>query len=133
MKRISILLALALVVALTLPAVAEVEEVTVGGGIQIRGQLLTPGVFDNEFAFDDEQNGYDWITTRARVNVDAKLSGGVRGFLEFHAYDTWGSNYPGLGPLDPGGDPFDAVELFAGGDFGQFAGQGDDTIQMYQA
>ena len=43
MKRITILLALALVVALTLPVAAEVEEITAGGSIQIRGQIQESG------------------------------------------------------------------------------------------
>ena len=75
MKKISTLLALALVVALTVPAVAEVEEVTVGGSIQIRAQLLTPGPgdevesdrddFDSLWA-DEDNEALDWITQRTR-------------------------------------------------------------------
>jgi hypothetical protein len=136
MRRISILLALALVVALTVPAVAEVEEVTVGGAIQIRAQVLTPGVVGNVSGFDEDNSSYDWATARASINVDAKLSGGVRGFVELHSFDVWGSNFdtgiPGAPELDPAGDT-DSPELFAGGDYGLFAGQGDDTIQLYQA
>jgi hypothetical protein len=44
MSKRTIVLALALVVALALPAVAEVEEITVGGNIQIRGQVQSPGI-----------------------------------------------------------------------------------------
>ncbi len=43
MKRITILLALTLVVALCMPAVAEVEEITVGGSIWVQGEFREPG------------------------------------------------------------------------------------------
>ena len=52
MKILSIMLALALVVAFSVPAVAEVEEITAGGSIVVRGQILTPGL-----AWGQQQNG----------------------------------------------------------------------------
>ena len=95
MKRISILLALALVAVVTLPATAEVEEVTVGGSIQVRGQYLGPGVGDPRInpdiplplflvdvtgngvpdwllgglptSFDDDINSNDWIIVESRM------------------------------------------------------------------
>ena len=55
MKKLTFVLALVLAVAMTLPAVAEVEEITAGGSIVIRGQYLGPGPADEV----GEGNGYD--------------------------------------------------------------------------
>lgn len=156
MKKITILLALALVVALTLPAVAEVEEVTVGGSIVIRGQLQTPGVgvqpaeaFDIDgnaatttdrfvigeraASFDKDIESLDWITQRTRVNVDAKLSGNVRGFVELQTFDFWGSDGDDAVEGDDANafleDPFVSDEL----GFGFTAGSGSDSVDLYQA
>jgi len=133
MKKISILLALALVVALTVPAVAEVEEVTVGGSIQVRGQALIPGL-DYGWSLDDDVSEMDWITQRTRLNVDAKLSGNVRGFVELQAYDFWGVDVDDLelGAIDPVW-PGGMVDSEEQANYGVFAGQGNDNINLYQA
>ncbi len=136
MKKLSILLALALVVALTGPAVAEVEEITVGGSIQIRGQILTPGVaLAGEFdeAFNDDVNSLDWVTQRTRVNVDAKLSGGVRGFVELQSYDLWGVDEFGEFEFD-NVSSFDPEAQNWQRPFGSLlAGNGNDEVGLYQA
>ena len=90
MKRITLLLALALVVALTVPAAAEVEEITVGGSIVIQGEWqgpgldvgVAPGIGLTVRSFDDDIDEMAFYSQRTRVNVDDKLSGGVRGFVE---------------------------------------------------
>jgi hypothetical protein len=140
MKKISILLALALVVALTLPATAEVEEVTVGGSIQVRAQLLTPGLsgaalLGGGWSLDDDVSANDWITQRTRVNVDAKLSGNVRAFVELQAYDFWGFDVDDieLAAIDP---VWPVGTVFFGDqqkNLGMYAGQGNDNINLYQA
>ncbi len=43
MKRLTFVLALVMAVAMTLPATAEVEEITAGGSIVIRGNFVEPG------------------------------------------------------------------------------------------
>ena len=117
MKRITILLALALVVALTLPVAAEVEEITAGGSIQIRGQiqesgttsLVTPiGTFNQ--SFDDDIPSDAWYSQRTRVNVDATLSGGVRAFVELQSFDSWGDNPEVIGPVTI--DDGDLISLY---------------------
>jgi hypothetical protein len=119
MKRITLLLALTLVVALTVPAVAEVEEITVGGSIIVQGEYQEPGFGTASAAVDQngtldagltpasladiflvtQPTGVDeditsqaWYSQRTRVNVDATLSGGVRAFVELQAYDFWGDD-----------------------------------------
>ena len=126
MKRMTIALALVLALAITVPAAAELEELTAGGDIKIRSQIATPGVSYEEGAlwFDDENNNLDWITQRTRVNVDAKMSGGVRGFIELQAYDYWG-----LDDYEAGEGSFEAyvgdyLIDFYPDTFQGFAGQG---------
>jgi hypothetical protein len=168
MKKITILLALALLVAVTLPAVAEVEEVTVGGSVVVRGQLQTPGVgqqrgpvnvggftnghlidangngvieasdltfslanfnnFVESSSFDDDIEGLDWITQRTRVNVDAKLSGNVRAFIELQSFDFWGDDNDDSSNEDLNASdvsPFTTEQMF-------ITTEGDDLVQLYQ-
>ena len=80
---------------MTLPATAEVEEVTVGGSIQVRGNFQEPGLdsvtipvlgifnqsFDSVIPSDANHS------QRTRVNADAALSGDVRAFVEPQAYE----------------------------------------------
>ncbi len=123
-----------LVVAIALPAVAEVEEITAGGDIKIRAQYLDPGLYYG-WQLDDSINAMDWATQRTRVNLDAKFSGGVRGFVELQSYDFWG--------LDPDDLELAAIDpVYPAGyvDFYEqqknlnlFAGQGNDNINLYQA
>jgi len=103
MKRITILLALVLAVAMTLPATAEVEEITAGGSIIVRGQIqesgttsiATPiGSFNQ--SFNDDIPSDAWYSQRTRINVDATLSGGVRAFVELQSFDSWGDNLDDL-------------------------------------
>ncbi len=137
MRRITILLALTLVVALSMPAVAEVEEIAVGGSIIVRGEFqesgfgpgrtlvvnttggnsptgeILPVITNSSTGFDDNIASQAWYSQRTRVNVDARLSGGVRASVELQAYDTWGdAGYDniGTGSSNPVGNP--AVELY---------------------
>lgn len=142
MKKITIFLALALVVAFVLPAAAEVEEITVGGSVQVRGQLLTPGFIDRAqepgFPFpelgplyegfnSDNKDEY-WVTQRTLVNVDARLTGNVRGYAEIQAFDFWGLDSNDLNlpaaSYDLSMDP---------NSYGGLAGQGNDVLGLYQA
>ncbi len=121
MKRITILLALTLVVALSMPAVAEVEEITVGGSIIVQGEFQESGfgpagpvpAIAPRTGFDDDIASQAWYSQRTRVNVDAALSGGVRAFVELQAYDVWGdAGYDdiGTGSSNPVGNP--GVDLY---------------------
>ena len=114
MKILSIVLALALVVAFSVPAVAEVEEITAGGSIQIRGNYQEPGFIGGN-GFNDDISSDAWYSQRTRVNVDAALSGGVRAFVEMQSYDFWGSD------LDDGTLSESATE------------GGNDLLTLYQA
>ena len=134
MKRITIALALVLALALALPAVAEVEEITVGGDIQIRGQYLAPGLNGPGWLFDDDNNSMDWATQRTRLNVDAALTGGVRGFVELQAYDFWGVDVDDIEPAAIDAYlPLPELEEQATSTTDMFAGQGNEFVNLYQA
>ncbi len=99
MKRITILLALVMAVAMTLPATAEVEEITVGGSIVVLGEFYEPG-FDSvtvglqsfDQGFNDTISSDAYYSQRTRVNVDATFSGGVHAFIELQSFDFWGDD-----------------------------------------
>jgi hypothetical protein len=143
MKKATLLLALVLVVAMAVPAAAEVEEITVGGSIQARYQLLDPGFAYGHFAFDDDLHSMYWGTQRTLINVDAKLTGGVRAFAELQSFDFWG-----LSELEEEDGIVGPPEVYAQGDFldvsilpltypfqdfGSYAGQGNPGVDLYQA
>ena len=139
MRKLSLLLALTLVVALTVPAVAEVEEIKVGGSIIVIGEMFDSGFtttagpigldIDGNLAtlgdivilpstaagFSDDITSQNWYSQRTRVNVDATLSGGVRAFVELQAYDFWGDD------LDDGLSAEGTNE------------SGNDLVSLYQA
>jgi hypothetical protein len=148
MKKTTLLLALVLVVAMAVPAAAEVEEITVGGSIQARYQLLDPGfgfvyipVMEEEFdafTFDDDFHSMYWGTQRTLINVDAKLTGGVRAFAELQSFDFWGLNeeeIPFDGPSVRGdiGDLSILPLTYPYQNFGFYAGQGNPGVDLYQA
>jgi hypothetical protein len=129
MKRIIAVPVFVLMATVALPAAAEVEEVTAGGSIQIRGNVLTPGFIyqecrkDQPVAFNGDNNDEHWTFERTLVNVNAQLSGGVRAFVELQSYDFWGINED---------DRDEESESFiANVGFGHYAGQGDDPIKLY--
>ncbi|RJP69317.1 MAG: DUF1302 family protein [Candidatus Abyssobacteria bacterium SURF_17] len=216
MKKLTLVLALVLAMALALPAAAEVEEITVGGSIQVRGQWQNPGTASQTLgagtsigplaipalvdadgdgfiaqpipatplgdvvliidpdttipippspadlarftvitlpgvapfdaliieqgpdiglpanagaSFDDDINSLDWYTQRTRVNVDAKLSGGVRGFVELQSFDVWGDD-----PNDNAADDVEAFDaVFSTDEQKSEAGSDNDLVDLYQA
>jgi hypothetical protein len=136
MKKITILLALALVVAMVVPAAAEVEEVTVGGSIQARYQYLNPGLVDNEFSFNDDAHSMYWGAQRTLINVDASLTGNVRAFAELQAFDIWGADFffgefPEEALIFGEGD-IDAIGVVSS-PLGGLVALGNDEVGMYQA
>jgi hypothetical protein len=119
MKRLTFVLALALAVAMTLPAAAEVEELTAGGSIVIRGNFQEAGFPGSSTGFNDDNPSDAWYSQRTRVNVDAALSGNVRAFIELQSYDFWG------GILDS-----DDAAFSEGGTLSE---GGNDLVALYQA
>ncbi|MCH7589979.1 hypothetical protein IIB34_02960, partial [PVC group bacterium] len=95
MKKLAILGALVLVVAMASAAYAEVQNVKVGGDIRTayrlrnnydldRGNIDTPNI--NNIQGDTDQ----WIETRARIYVQADLTDNVRAMIRIIADFVWG-------------------------------------------
>jgi hypothetical protein len=62
----------------------------------------------------------------------AKLSGGVRGFVELQAFDFWGAELDEAG-TEAGNDFLETHLIRDELGFGGFAGQGNDEVSLYQS
>lgn len=71
-----------------LPAVAELQNVEVGGTLRIRG---------NYFDYDDlagaKIEGNAFVEQRTRLNVKADFTDNVSAFIEFDSYSGWGEDF----------------------------------------
>lgn len=115
---------LALVAAATLPAMAELQNVQVGGEIHIRGNYIndnfTPGlapearwagpaiagrplgdpfgaIVGSIFSYDDRGGALKFVEQRTRLNVRADFTDEVSAFIEIDSYDIWGETPGPLG------------------------------------
>ncbi len=102
----------------TLPAMAELQNVEVGGQIHIRGNyitnqiLLTPGLRYNPLqtlgrpiggpfhpavlslnSWDNDAKDYSAVEQRTRLNVKADFTDNVSAFIELDSYDIWGEDF----------------------------------------
>jgi hypothetical protein len=121
--RNALLIALVAALALTsVPAFAELQNVTVGGDIRIRGswyidafdsgnvvnmgqtRLRWPGAFlprraigaanvVSNFAWDDRANSLSFVEQRTKLNVRADFTNEVSAFIELDSYDVWGEDF----------------------------------------
>jgi len=95
MKKLILFAIVTLVVAMGASAYAELQGVTVGGSIRVRGELVDP------LEFDSDNSGDDFISTTTRLNVSAEMTDGVSAFIELQEIDIWGSDmkvgFPGPG------------------------------------
>ena len=91
-------------------AVAELQQVQVGGQIRIRGNYMNL----------DSLGDSSFIEQRSRVNVTADFTDEVSAFIEMDSYNFWGYENPRA--------PFTSWYL-CGNDFRG----GSDSIYMYQA
>jgi hypothetical protein len=129
LKRIAGIAA-ALVVA-SAPALAELQDVKVGGSLRIRGNWYG----ENNLSFDEDVgNDALYIEQRTTVNVSASFTDNVKAFVEFDHYGNWGDDFRGL----------DSDGLLTGADgtsntFSQYnegrgipSISGDDQVNLYQ-
>lgn len=113
------LLATAAVVALIgATSYADLQNVEIGGGIQIRSQTYdslgaAAGIYGGVPYNHSESNVSDQYTEqRTRINISADFSDEVNSFIELDNYSNWGQgfrDFPGEnGPLvDPDADPWE--------------------------
>ena len=91
-------------------AVAELQNVQVGGSIRIRGNWY----MNQDDWNDDIGNTLSYVEQRTRLNVKADFSDGVAAFIELDSYDLWGddfrSNY--ITGVDTRARTFDDVEIY---------------------
>ena len=133
------------VTLLAVPAMAELQNVIVGGAIEIRANYYRNGFADTPeirwpqvagvaflpgraiggpfapsvvslFDWDDRGNDMDFVEQRTRLNVKADFTDEVSAFIELDSYDIWGEDF--------------RSNYITGADFA--AASGDD-VEVYQA
>lgn len=146
-KRAIMVMGLIALVALCMPAMAELQNVKVGGSIQIRAQRLDPG-FDtlgnvthsspirqlregDIQGFNEDIAGDSFVSQRTRLNVEAELTSGVKGFIEIQSFDIWGGDESDSDITDDGDSTFDNTDDRFSRDLNGW--DGNDNVQLYQA
>jgi hypothetical protein len=121
MRKFSLIALAAVMVAAALPAAADLQNVTIDGSIQIRGnyydstvtgpagpEIRTPGFFlparaigdpiggqtiFSALSFDDSEAALDFIEQRTTLGFTADFSNDVTAYIELDSYDTWGQDF----------------------------------------
>jgi len=119
MRLTGALLLAAAIAMVALPAIAELQNVQVGGNIRIRGnwymnynpeptgaEIRWPGVFlpkrpigtpgntiVSPFAWDNNTNDTKFVEQRTRLNVKADFTDQVSAYIELDSYDVWGEDF----------------------------------------
>lgn len=111
MRKAIVILA---IVALAVPAFAELQNVVVGGQIRIRGDYFintnevtntlrwpagllnrrpTGGNINSAFRWDDTGADSKFVEQRSLLNVRADFTDEVSAFIELDSYDIWGEDF----------------------------------------
>jgi len=132
-----VVLVVALAIAVSVPAFAELQNVTVGGEIRIRGRwwrnawagnyapvvhmplgafgkrALGPFGVDSLYDFDDRGNDLKFVEQKTLVNVKADFTDGVAAFIELADYARWGEDFRSdyITGVDVRADTSEDVEL----------------------
>jgi hypothetical protein len=100
---LNVLLA-ACIVAIAVPAYAELQNVEVGGSLRIRGNYYSPEAvlqprprvfnpFAGAFQFDDTGHSAAFVEQRTTISVSADFTDDVSAFIELDSYEIWGTNF----------------------------------------
>lgn len=81
--RMRVLLPVMLAVLCCATAMAELQQVEVGGSLRIRGNYFNM----------DSLGDYSFVEQRTRLNVKANFTEDVTAFIEFDYYDMWGEDF----------------------------------------
>ena len=145
--RTFVLFALTMAVLLaSTPAIAELQNIIVGGEIRIRanyftnldtgnrrsnllwpsnlltGRSIGTGLNFNApgvtglFGWDRKENSIDFVEHRTRLNVKADFTNNVAAFIEFDSWDIWGEDF--------------RSDYITGADF---ASAGNNNLEVYQS
>jgi len=92
MRKTLVVLVAMMMVGMTIPAFAELQNVKVGGSLRIRANWYFEGTtFDK-----DLQNDTLYVEQRTKVNVSADFTDDVHAFIELDHYGNWGDYFRGL-------------------------------------
>jgi len=83
MRKSLVLFIAAVMLVTAVPAFAELQNVTVGGSIRIRGNW-----YDR-----DDVNTLSFVEQRTRLNVKADFTDEVGALIELDSYDVWGEDF----------------------------------------
>jgi hypothetical protein len=94
----------ACIVAIAVPAYAELQNVEVGGSLRIRGNYYSaeavaqprPRAFNpfaGAFLFSDTGHSAAFVEQRTTVSVSADFTDDVSAFIELDSYEIWGTNF----------------------------------------
>ncbi len=99
MQRTLSLVVATVLFCFSLPALADLQEVKVGGSLRIRGnwysEQSSPLTFDK-----DLQSDQLFVEQRTRVNVSATFTDDVNAFIELDSYNVFGDTFRGLDGSD---------------------------------
>ena len=99
MRKALAVLIVAALVALAVPAFAELQNVIVGGSIGIRGNYydsystLALGGCDMDKIVKVRNNSDAFVEMRTRLNVKADFTDNVSAFIELDDYSLWGEDF----------------------------------------
>lgn len=81
----------ALMAIVSVPAFAELQNVTTGGSIIIRYNYYSPEA--TGLSFTDRGNSTEFFEQRTRLNVRADFTNDVSAFIELDSYDIYGEDF----------------------------------------
>ena len=110
MRKSLFVLVAAMTVMMAVPALAELQNVEVGGSLRMRGNWYSTvsdvSGFSN-ISFDNDDSDALYVEQRTRLNVKADFTDDVTAFIELDSYNSWG---------DDGFRRFAAVDTFNASD-----------------
>ncbi len=97
MRKSLFILVAAMTVMTAVPALAELQNVEVGGSLRIRGNWYSDAfnTFEKDFTVDTL-----FFEQRTRVNVKADFTDDVTAFIELDSYNQFGDDFRGLERTD---------------------------------
>jgi hypothetical protein len=131
MRKTLVVLMAMMMVGMTIPAFAELQNVQVGGSLRIRGNWYNEGTTFNK----DLQNDQLYVEQRTRVNVGADFTDDVHAFIELDNYGNWGDDFRGLdssGLLTGADGTSNSLEFYES-DRGIPTLSSDNSVSLYQA
>lgn len=131
MRKTLVVLMATMMVGMTIPAFAELQNVQVGGSLRIRGNWYSEectSCFDKDASEDAL-----YVEQRTRVNVGADFTDDVHAFIELDHYGDWGDEFRGLDSdgILSGGDGSSAS--YFSYDRSPSSLESDGSVNLYQA